>query len=232
MTAKSVTLLLIEDEPQIRRFLRPAIDAAGYRLVESETGGDGILQATQCNPDVVILDLGLPDMDGLQVIQRLREWYRGPIIILSARGQETDKVNALDAGADDYVHKPFGVPELMARVRVALRNASRASDDTSPELLTAGAISIDLKRHEVRRAGQPVRLTPLEFKLLATLAKHAGFVLTHRQLLKEVWGPGHAEEAHYLRLFIHQLRQKLEDNPAQPKHLITESGVGYRFRLD
>lgn len=232
MTAASVTLLLIEDELQIRRFLRPAIADAGYRLVESATGADGVLQATQCNPDVVILDLGLPDMDGLEVIKRLREWYRRPIIILSARGQENDKVNALDAGADDYVHKPFGVPELMARVRVALRHGSGGAGDAASEEVVAGALTIDLKRHEVRRAGQPVRLTPLEFKLLATLVRQAGFVLTHRHLLKEVWGPGHAEEAHYLRLFIHQLRQKLEDNPAQPKHLITESGVGYRFRLE
>jgi two-component system KDP operon response regulator KdpE len=232
MSASSVTILAVEDEVQIRRFLRPAIESAGYNLVEAETGGDALLQATQCNPDVVILDLGLPDMDGLDVIRRLREWYRRPIIILSARDRENDKVNALDAGADDYVQKPFSVGELMARLRVALRHSTTLSTDRDSTTTVAGDLVIDLTRREVRRGGEVVHLTPLEYKLLAALVKHSGLVLTHRQLLKEVWGPGHAEEAHYLRLFVHQLRQKLEDNPTRPQYLITEAGVGYRFRAD
>lgn len=232
MSSAPATVLIIEDEQQIRRFLRPAVAAAGYRLVEATTGADGVLQATQCNPDVIILDLGLPDMDGLEVIRRVREWSHRPILILSARGQEDDKVNALDAGADDYVQKPFSVSELMARVRVALRHGATTAGEKESAALTAGDLEIDLLRREVRRNGEPVHLTPIEFKLLATLVKHAGLVLTHRQLLKEVWGPGHAEESHYLRLFVHQLRQKLELNPARPRHLITEAGVGYRFRVE
>jgi len=232
LTVSPATVLVVEDEQPIRRFLWPAIEAEGYRLIEATTGRDAILQASQTPPDVVILDLGLPDIDGLIVIQRLREWYNGPIIILSARGQESDKVRALDAGADDYVQKPFSVGELMARIRVALRHAVAPAGDTDSATVTAGEMTIDLARREVHRNGQFVHLTPLEFKLLATLVKHAGLVLTHRQLLKEVWGPGHAEQSHYLRLFMHQLRQKLEDNPVQPRHLITEAGVGYRFRAE
>jgi two-component system KDP operon response regulator KdpE len=232
MNSAPATVLIIEDEQQIRRFLRPAVEAAGYRLVEATTGADGVLQATQCNPDVIILDLGLPDIDGLEVIRRVREWSHRPILILSARGQEDDKVNALDAGADDYVQKPFSVSELMARVRVALRHGATTAGEKESAALTAGDLEIDLLRREVRRNDELVHLTPIEFKLLATLVKHAGLVLTHRQLLKEVWGPGHAEESHYLRLFVHQLRQKLEINPARPRHLITEAGVGYRFRVE
>jgi len=232
LTASPATVLVVEDEQPIRRFLRPTIEAEGYKLIEATTGRDAILQASQTPPDVVILDLGLPDMDGLNVIQRLREWYCGPIIILSARGQESDKVKALDAGADDYVQKPFSVRELMARIRVALRHALAVAGETDSATVTAGEMTIDLARREVHRGGQLVHLTPLEFKLLATLVKHAGLVLTHRQLLKEVWGPGHAEQSHYLRLFMHQLRQKLEENPAQPRYLITEAGVGYRFRTE
>jgi two-component system, OmpR family, KDP operon response regulator KdpE len=231
MNSTPATVLIIEDEQQIRRFLRPAIEAAGYKLSEAATGADGILQASQMNPDVIILDLGLPDMDGLEVTRRLREWFDRPIIILSARGQEHDKVNALDAGADDYVQKPFSVGELMARIRVALRHVAGA-DSAESGVVNAGDLTIDLVRREVRRDGQPVRLTPLEYKLLSTLVKHAGLVLTQRQLLKEVWGPGHAEESHYLRLFVHQLRHKLESNPSRPRHLITEAGVGYRFRAE
>jgi two-component system KDP operon response regulator KdpE len=231
MNATPATVLIIEDEQQIRRFLRPAIESAGYKLCEAASGADGILQASQVNPEVIILDLGLPDMDGLDVIRRLREWFTKPIIILSARGQEQDKVNALDAGADDYVQKPFSVAELMARIRVTLRRTAGA-DSVESAIIHAGELSIDLVRREVRREGQLVHLTPLEYRLLATLVRHAGLVITQRQLLKEVWGPGHAEESHYLRLFVHQLRHKLESNPSQPKHLITEAGVGYRFRTD
>jgi len=232
MNSTPATVLIIEDEQQIRRFLRPALEAGGYKFLEAATGAAGLLQATQYNPEVIILDLGLPDMDGLDVIRRLREWFHRPVIILSARGQENDKVNALDAGADDYVQKPFSVSELMARVRVALRHAASVAGDSASATVTAGDLTIDLARREVRRADQRVHLTPLEYKLLATLAKHAGLVVTQRQLLKEVWGPGHADESHYLRLFVHQLRHKLEANPSRPRHLITEGGVGYRFRME
>lgn len=232
MSTPSVVVLVIEDEQPIRRFLKPAIEGAGYRLVEAGDGKTGLQQAVQTPPDVIILDLGLPDMDGLDVIVRLREWYRGPILILSARGQEGDKVKALDAGADDYVQKPFSVSELLARVRVALRHAATTATGNPATTVSTGDIEIDFTRREVRRRGELVHLTPLEYRLLALLVKHAGLVLTHRQVLKEVWGPGHAEESHYLRLFMHQLRQKLEENPARPKHLITEAGVGYRFRME
>lgn len=230
MSGVAPTILVIEDEVQIRRFLRPAIEGAGFRLVEASDGAEGLLQASQCGADVIVLDLGLPDIDGLKVIRRIREWSGVPIIVLSARGQEQDKVAALDAGADDYVQKPFSVVELTARVRVALRHASALSSDASDSAFTVGDLTIDLLRREVRRNGQIVHLTPLEYKLLITLVKHAGMVLTHRQLLKEVWGPGQSEEEHYVRLFMHQLRQKLEENPSRPKFLMTEVGVGYRLR--
>lgn len=229
MSTTSATVLVVEDELPIRRFLRPAIEAAGWQLVEAETAAAGILQATQARPDVIILDLGLPDADGIEVIRRVREWSALPIIILSARGQESDKVAALDAGADDYVQKPFNVPELMARIRVALRHAATLGQPGTESTLVAGDIVIDLTRRVVTRGGAEVHLTPIEYKLLTTLARHAGLVMTHRQLLKEVWGPGHAEESHYLRIFVRQLRQKLEGNPAQPQHICTEVGVGYRF---
>jgi two-component system KDP operon response regulator KdpE len=232
MTSTPATVLIIEDEPQIRRFLRPAVEAAGYRLLEATTGAVGLLHAAQYNPDVIILDLGLPDMDGLEVIRQVRAWSTRPILILSARGQEDDKVNALDAGADDYVQKPFSVSELMARLRVALRHSATTADEKEATVITAGDLRIDLLRREVHRAGQPVHLTPIEFELLATLVKHVGLVLTHRQLLKEVWGPGHGDESHYLRIFVRQLRHKLEENPARPQHILTEVGVGYRFVID
>ncbi len=220
----------MEDELPIRRFLRPAIEAAGWRLIEAETGQRGILEASQSRPDVIILDLGLPDIDGIAVIRRVREWSTLPIIILSARGQEQDKVAALEAGADDYVHKPFGVSELIARIRVALRHAaSRAQPQVDPTIV-AGEVTIDLHRRIVTKGGQDVHLTPLEYKLLTTLARHAGMVMTHRQLLQEVWGPGHAEDSTSLRMFMRQLRQKLEDDPTQPRFLLTETGVGYRLQ--
>lgn len=232
MSPNAPVILVIEDEVPIRRFLKPAIEGAGYRLVEAGSGEAGLLHASQAPPDVIVLDLGLPDIDGLEIIKRLREWYRGPILILSARGQEGDKVKALDAGADDYVQKPFSVGELLARVRVALRHAASTAAPAPSATVTFGEISIDLARREVHRKGELVHLTPMEYKLLAALVKHAGLVLTHRQLLREVWGPGSAEESQYLRLFMHQLRQKLESNPSQPRHLITETGVGYRLRLE
>lgn len=231
MNTAPATVLVVEDELPIRRFLRPAIEAAGWRLVEAETAAAGILEATQARPDVIILDLGLPDIDGIEVVRRVREWSAMPIIILSARGQESDKIAALDAGADDYVQKPFNVAELMARIRVALRHATSLSQPSANSTVVAGDIAIDLARRVVTRGGAEVHLTPIEYRLLTTLARHAGLVMTHRQLLKEVWGPGHAEESHYLRMFVRQLRHKLERNPNQPEHLLTEVGVGYRFRL-
>lgn len=231
MTPAPATVLLVEDELPIRRFLRPAVEAAGWRLIEAETGQKGILEASQGRPDVIILDLGLPDIDGIQVVQRLREWSAVPIIILSARGQEKDKIGALDAGADDYVQKPFNVGELIARIRVALRHtASRGQRSTDPTIV-AGDIAIDLVKRSVTRGGQSVHLTPIEYKLLTTLARHAGLVVTHRQLLRDVWGPGHAEDSTYVRMFMRQLRQKLETDPTQPRVLLTEIGVGYRFQL-
>lgn len=231
MTAPA-NVLLVEDELPIRRFLRPAVEAAGWRLIEAETGQRGILEASQSRPDVMILDLGLPDMDGIQVVQRVREWSALPIIILSARGQDKDKISALDAGADDYVQKPFSVGELVARIRVALRHAAGREQSSSDSAIMAGDITIDLVRRTVTRNGNAVHLTPIEYKLLTTLARHAGLVVTQRQLLREVWGPGHAEDSTNLRMFVRQLRQKLEQDPTQPKHLLTEVGVGYRFVID
>lgn len=228
MAEPAATILVIEDEPQIRRFLRAGLGSEGYVLLEAETGQQGLLEAATKPPDLFLLDLGLPDMDGLEVIRRLREWTAAPIIIISARGQEQDKVAGLDAGADDYVTKPFSMPELMARIRVAMRHASRTEDESA--VFESGGLKVDLARRLVFVNGQEVRLTPLEFKLLALLVKHAGKVLTHRQLLKDVWGPAYAEDSHYLRVFVHQLRHKLEADPAQPKWLITEAGVGYRLR--
>lgn len=230
MTATPASVLLIEDELPIRRFLRPAIEAAGWRLIEAETGQVGLLEASQSRPDVMILDLGLPDIDGIEVVRRVREWSAVPIIILSARGQEEDKIAALDAGADDYVQKPFGVGELIARLRVALRHAATRSQPSADPTIIAGDIAIDLAKRMVTRGGQAVHLTPIEYKLLTTLARHAGLVMTHRQLLREVWGPGHAEDSTYLRMFMRQLRQKLEEDPTQPRLLLTEIGVGYRLQ--
>lgn len=232
MTSSPACILLIEDELPIRRFLRPAMEAAGWRLVEAETGQRGVLEASQCRPDVVILDLGLPDIDGIEVVRRIREWSALPVLILSARGQEQDKIAALDAGADDYMQKPFSVGELVARIRVALRRAAAQGQPSPEPRIVTGDIAIDLHRRTVVREGKDVHLTPLEYKLLTTLARHAGMVMTHRQLLREVWGPGHAEDSTYLRMFVRQLRQKLEKDPTQPKHLLTETGIGYRFVVD
>jgi two-component system KDP operon response regulator KdpE len=225
-------VLVVEDEQPIRRFLRPAIESAGWRLIEADTAANGILEATQSLPDVIILDLGLPDQHGIEVIRRVREWSKVPIVVLSAHGQEQEKVAALDAGADDYVQKPFNVAELMARLRVAHRHSATQAGSEVQGTLVAGDIAIDFARRLVTRKGLEVHLTPIEYKLLTTLAQHAGLVMTHRQLLREVWGPGHAEESHYLRIFMRQLRQKLEENPANPSFLVTEVGVGYRFKSD
>lgn len=221
-------IVLIEDEIPIRRFLRATLQAQGYRLYEAPTGTDGLVEAATRQPDVVIVDLGLPDMDGLEVIRRLREWAHVPVIVLSARGQERDKVAALDAGADDYVSKPFGPGELLARIRVALRHAAGMA---RPEeaVFTIGDLQVDLAHRRVTVAGKEVHLTPIEYRLLTTLIRHAGKVLTHRQLLTEVWGPSHLNQAHYLRVYMGQLRRKLEADPTRPRYLLTEPGVGYRF---
>ncbi len=224
-------IVLIEDDPRIRRFLRTAFQNNGYRLFEAATGRDGLVEVATRQPDVVIVDLGLPDQDGLDVIRRLREWTAVPVIVLSARGQESDKVAALDAGADDYVSKPFGPRELLARVRVALRHGARTADG-GETTFTVGDLRVDLARRQVFVGGREVHVTPIEYKLLTTLVRGAGKVLTHGQLLKEVWGPSHEGEAHYLRIYIMQLRRKLEADPTRPRYLRTEPGVGYRLAAE
>jgi two-component system KDP operon response regulator KdpE len=229
--AKEPLILVVEDEPQVMRFLRAALPGHGYRVVEAATGAQAMVEASTRSPDLVLLDLGLPDVDGIEVTRRLREWSAVPIIVLSARGEEKDKIEALDAGADDYLTKPFGAGELLARMRVALRNAARRGGE--PEaVFEAGRLRVDLAARRVFADGNEVRLTRTEYKLLATLVKHAGKVLTHRQLLKEVWGPGSVGESHYLRVYMGQLRHKLESDPARPERLVTETGVGYRLKVD
>jgi len=225
-------VVLIEDEPQIRRFLRATLSGQGYRLFEAATGADGLVEVGSRQPDVIIIDLGLPDMDGVDVIRRLREWTAVPIIVLSARGQERDKVTALDAGADDYVSKPFGASELVARIRVALRHAAGASHEADEAAFKVGELQVDRLRRHVSLGGTEVRLTPTEYKLLTTLIRHAGKVVTHQQLLREVWGPAHTEQAHYVRIYMAHLRHKLEAEPARPRYLLTEPGVGYRLAAD
>jgi len=224
------TVLLIEDEPEIRRFLRTTLPEHGFKFSEAVTGQDGLAQAKARNPDLILLDLGLPDLEGTDVIRRLREWTPTPIIVLSARDQEQVKVAALDLGADDYVTKPFGVNELLARMRATLRQMARASVEQGDPVFTTGQLRVDLGRRQVFVSDEEVHLTPIEYKLLTTLVRYAGKVVTHRQLLKEVWGPLHVDEGHYLRVYMRQLRNKLEANPAQPQYLLTELGVGYRLR--
>jgi two-component system KDP operon response regulator KdpE len=230
MTNGGHHLLVIEDEPPIRRFLRASLTNAGYRITESATGDEGLRMAASQPPDLVILDLGLPDLDGHVVLERLREWYSAPVIVLSARDQETQKIQALDHGADDYVTKPFGIGELLARVRTALRHANRLAPEETA--IVIGDLRIDLAARLVHRGHEEVHLTPLEYKLLITLARHAGKVLTHRFLLREVWGPQDSQENHYLRVFVASLRRKLEADPARPRYILTEQGVGYRFAAD
>lgn len=222
-------VLVIEDEPPIRKFLRISLEAHGYLVTETETAATGIGHAITEPPDAVILDLGLPDQDGLDVIARLREWSRVPIIVVSARGREADKVAALDAGADDYLTKPFGVGELLARLRVALRHSAVVGASNEQAAFKVGDLCVDLARREVTLAGQAVHLTPIEYRLLVVLVTHAGKVVTHRQLLKEVWGPGSVYENQYLRVYIGQLRRKIETDAARPRYLRTEAGVGYRL---
>ncbi len=223
-------VLVIDDEAAIRRFLKASLDPSMYKLLEAEDGRSGIRSVATENPAVVLLDLGLPDMDGIDVARSLREWTAVPIIVLSARGQESDKVAALDAGADDYLTKPFGVNELLARIRVALRH-SRPGASAEP-VVEFGGVRLDLAARVVHRNGHEVHLTPNEYNLLALLARHAGKVITHRQLLREVWGEAYVNEFHYLRVYMAQLRLKLEADPAQPRHLVTETGVGYRLKTE
>jgi two-component system KDP operon response regulator KdpE len=230
--SRKPTVLLIEDEPEIRRFLRATLLSHGYRLFEAGTGDEGLREAEVRQPDIIVLDLGLPDMEGLEVIRRLREWTAVPIIVLSARGQEQDKIAALDRGADDYVSKPFGVGELLARLRVSLRHAERTVREVGEASFAVGDVEVNLAQRRVLVAGKEIHVTPLEYRLLATLVKHAGKVLTHRQLLREVWGPPYADHAHYLHVYMAQLRRKLEADPARPRYLLTEPGVGYRLAAE
>jgi len=230
MTVAPPVVLLIEDEPQMRRFLRAALGTQEYDLVEAGTAREGLAQAAGRNPDLILLDLGLPDADGLDVARQIREWSHTPIIVLSARGQEGDKVAALDAGADDYLTKPFGVGELLARMRVALRHATTLKLGQEASEFVSGELRMDLAARRVFARGAEVHLTPLEYKLLQTLVQHAGKVVTHRHLLKEVWGINAINQTHYLRVYMTQLRHKLEQDPTRPRLLLTEPGVGYRLR--
>ena len=230
MTEAKATVLIVEDEPEIRRFLRSSLAAEGYKVVESATARRGSIDAATHKPDLAIVDLGLPDFDGVSVIRRIREWSPMPILVLSARAQERAKIDALDAGADDYVTKPFGVGELLARVRAGLRHAVRIGPGRN--ILSLEDATIDLEARKATRSSREVHLTPLEFRIIACLAKHLGMVVTHRQLLSEVWGPTHLSDTHYLRIYLKQLRDKLEVDPVRPRHFVTETGVGYRLVVD
>jgi two-component system KDP operon response regulator KdpE len=231
MSTHHPRVLVIDDEAQIHRFLRAALEAAGFQPLRADTGAEGLREIARAAPDAVVLDLGLPDMDGRQVLIKAREFYHEPIIILSARDRETEKIEALDNGANDYLEKPFGVGELLARLRAALRQRSHASEPPPP-IVRSGALTIDFPRRLVTRAGELVHLSPREYELLAKLAQNAGKVMQHRDLLISIWGPAHAEDTQYLRVFIGQLRQKIEGDPAEPQVIITEPGIGYRFVTD
>lgn len=226
-SAKSV-IVVVEDDPQICRFLRTSLGAQGFQVVEAGTGERGIIEVGTRKPDLVILDLGLPGIDGVEVIRKVREWSAVPIIVLSARSQEDNKIAALDAGADDYLTKPFGIGELLARIRVSLRHTSRIENSVET-LFCLGDLEVDLAQRSVHIGGREVHLTPIEYRLLTALIHNAGKVLTHRQLLLDVWGPAYVEHAHYVRIYMGQLRRKIETDPAQPKYLLTEAGVGYRL---
>lgn len=228
MNAPSPVVLVIEDEKLIRRVLRSTLEEEGYRVFEAETRASGLAEAGVCKPDLTVLDLGLPDGDGCEFIQEFRSWGDSPILVLSARSDERDKIRALDAGADDYLTKPFGAGELRARVRALLRRPGRRGETP---IVAFGAVRIDLSLRRVERGGELVRLTPIEYRLLSVLIANPGKVLTHRYLLREVWGPSHVDRSHYLRVYVGHLRQKLEDDPTRPNYLLTETGVGYRFQL-
>ena len=229
MSEPALHIVLIEDEKQIRRFLRATLEAEGMRVFEADTGRQGLVEAGTRQPDLVIVDLGLPDIDGVQVIRELRDWCSVPVIVLSARSEEHQKVEALDAGADDYLVKPFGSPELLARIRAHLRRRAPTAQESAEPEFRFGDVQVDYLNRRVARAGEVVHLTPIEYRLLVTLARNAGKVMTHTQLLREVWGPSHIERSHYLRIYMGNLRQKLEVDPARPAHLLTETGVGYRL---
>lgn len=229
MSAESVTILAVDDEAAILRFLKPFLEAEGYSFVPADSGREAISLASSLDPDVILLDLGLPDLDGQEVIRSLPPWSRARVIVLSARGREQDKVAALDAGASDYLTKPFSLGELAARIRALLRRVER-QEAAQAATLRFGDLFIDLEGHEVTLEGREVHLTPIEFKLLAELTRHAGKVVTHAQLLREVWGRHSQDQEHYVRIHVHKLRQKIEKDPARPRHLQTETGVGYRFK--
>jgi two-component system, OmpR family, KDP operon response regulator KdpE len=219
--------VVVEDEPQIRRFVRTALESESWRVMEAGTLKDGLSEAATRRPDLVVLDLALPDGDGIELVRSMRAWSSSPILVLSARGEEKDKIRALDAGADDYLTKPFGIGELLARVRALARR--RGLTDAAEPVFRAGDIEVDFASRMVKRAGEPVHLTPIEYRLLTLLATNAGRVLTHRQILREVWGPSHVEHEHYTRIYMGHLRRKLEADPAQPRYLLTETAVGYRL---
>ena len=226
MASEGARILVIDDEKQILRMLKIALEGNGYHVAEAASGHDGLNQAALFHPDLIILDLGLPDMDGVEVIKRLREWTQTPVIVLSVREHEDDKIGSLDAGADDFVTKPFGMGELLARLRAALRRTAKMEDEP---VLKFGELTIDLARRIVTLRGEEIKLTPTEYEILKLLAHQAGRVVTHRQLLRAVWGPNFQEQTHYLRIYVGQLRHKIEADPSQPAYIITEPGVGYRL---
>ncbi len=228
MSEPTATVIVIEDEPKIRRFVRMSLESEGFQVFEADSVKRGLIEAGTRKPDMAVLDLGLPDGDGVDFIRDLRTWSDIPVIVLSARTTEVDKVAALDAGADDYLTKPFSTAELMARVRAQLRRRTRAGKE-GKTICEFGRIRVDLARRTVERDGQPVHLTPIEYRLLTCLLASPDSVLTHRQLLRQVWGPSHAEDSHYVRVYMGHLRKKVEDDPSQPKHILTEAGIGYRF---
>lgn len=231
MAKTDPVIIVIEDDPSIRRFLRTSLGTHSFNVFAAETGKQGVVEVGVRKPELVILDLGLPDVDGVEVIRAIRAWSAVPIIILSARSNEQQKIDALDAGADDYLTKPFGFGELLARIRVALRHSSRPQDASQSEVFSSANLKVDLINRVVSVDDQEIHLTPIQYRLLTVLVKNAGKVLTHQQILKEVWGPSYQENAHYLRIYMSQLRQKLEADPTQPKFLLTESGVGYRLKV-
>jgi two-component system KDP operon response regulator KdpE len=231
MAKTDPVLIVIEDDPPIRRFLRTGLSTQGFSIFEADSGKQGIVEVGVRKPDLVVLDLGLPDMDGVQVIKEIRSWSAIPIIVLSARSSEQHKIEALDAGADDYLTKPFGIGELLARIRVALRHSIRPLEQELSDVFINANLKVDLLNRLVSIDDTEIHLTPIQYRLLAVLVKHAGKVMTHQQILKEVWGPSYQENAHYLRIYMSQLRQKLETDPTQPKFLLTESGVGYRLKV-
>jgi two-component system KDP operon response regulator KdpE len=226
------TILVIEDEAMIRRYLRLTLESQDYRLLEASTGEEGLSLASSYKPEVILLDLGLPDIDGLEVITRSRKWTSNPIIILSARGKEQDKIQALESGADDYLTKPFSTGELTTRIKVALRRFTRSGSPSNESVFKTGNLKVDLEKWQVFVDGKEVHLTPIEFKLVSIMARNAGRLVTRKELLSEIWGPAGGDSSHYLRIYFHQLRHKLEDNPARPRYLITEPRVGYRLKID